>query len=396
MAETLHLTPTELRSSIALSSVFALRMLGLFLILPVFALYARSLEGGNDTFLVGLTLGIYGLTQGILQIPYGIASDRYGRKPIIILGLVVFALGSFICATADTVIVTMIGRAIQGTGAISAAVTAMIADSVRIQVITKAMAFVGSSISLTFAFSLVASPVLSDFIGVPGLFHLTTILCIAAIGVMLWVVPDVKCDNQSSQDKTQTVPWYRVTFGIHLLRLNLGIFFLHIILMAFFVVVPLVLTDYGLDGSQHWMVYFPCVALSFIFFLPLLNLAARTNKTKLLFLSSIAVLVLLFATIYLFNTTLISFSLLILVFFTVFNILEALLPSLVAKTAPQNSKGLALGVYNTTQSIGLFVGGALGGWIYQNCVVTTVYLACGGIALVWLIFCLGMKMPESS
>ena len=227
-ADPRRFTPVERRSALSLGSIFALRMLGLFLILPVFAVYARHLPGGESAFAVGLTLGIYGLTQGILQIPFGAASDRWGRKPVIAAGLLIFAAGSILAALGSDIWTVMAGRALQGMGAVSAAVTAMISDSVRDRVLTKAMAIVGSSIGLTFAFSLVASPVLAHYIGVSGLFWLTAVLSLAAVWVTYRVVPDaplVRKDAGTGSD------WKATVFNPDLLRLNAGIFILHLSLL---------------------------------------------------------------------------------------------------------------------------------------------------------------------
>ncbi len=375
----------------SLSSIFALRMLGLFLILPVFAVYARSLPGGNDQFLVGLTLGIYGLTQGILQVPFGIASDRLGRKPVIIFGLAVFAIGSAIAAAADSIVWVMIGRSVQGAGAISAAVTAMLADSVRSRVITRAMALIGSSIGITFAFSLVASPVMTQWIGVPGLFWFTALLSVLAIFVMLWVVPVPAPRKDASPSSHQ--PWPKVVFNGQLIRLNIGIFVLHLVLMAIFVVIPLKLVALGLPLQSHWHIYLPAVLLSFAFMMPLIIRAERAGKTKLLFVVSIGLLVLVFIGFALAGSSIWSISALLLTFFVGFNILEASLPSLVTKIAPPADKGLALGVYNTTQSIGLFAGGAIGGWLSNRFGPTGVYAFSAAITLLWLVAAAGMQPP---
>jgi len=384
-----HLSYAELRSSIALSSVFALRMLGLFLVLPVFAVFARTLPGGTDTFLVGLTLGIYGLTQGILQIPFGLASDRLGRKPVIIAGLLIFALGSAMAAFSNDILGVLFGRALQGAGAISAAVTAMIADCVRPCVLTPAMTFVGSSIGLTFAFSLVAAPPLAQLIGVEGLFLLTAILCVLAIGVMLWVPAPKKASQGLALEHA---PWMRVVFGSELLRLNLGIFLLHTILMALFVSIPLVLESLGLAVASHWTIYLPTVLASFFVALPSISYAERHGRIKTLFLVAILSLAL---TLILFRwaESLWSMTVLLLAFFVFFNMLEAILPALVAKTSPKNDKGLALGVYNTTQSIGLFVGGALGGWIHARYGAGGVCAFASFTALAWFGMAFRMRTP---
>ncbi len=384
--------PLERRSAASLASIFALRMLGLFLILPVFAVYARNLPGGQNHFMVGLTLGIYGLTQGLLQVPFGVASDRLGRKPVIVFGLVIFALGSALAAVADSIFWVMIGRAIQGAGAISAAVTAMLADSVRDRVITRAMAMVGSSIGLTFAFSLIASPLLSELIGVSGLFWLTAILSAVAVPVMLWIVPPAA--QAKASDPVSHQPWQTVVFDGQLLRLNAGIFILHLVLMALFVVIPTRLVALDLPLRSHWHIYLPAVLLSFAFMMPLIVRAERSGRTKLLFLVSIGLLALVFAGFACFGGSIPGISVLLLVFFVGFNILEASLPSLVTKTAPPADKGLALGVYNTTQSIGLFAGGAIGGWLSNRFGSNGVYACCAALMLVWLALVVGMRSPK--
>ena len=266
------MTRLEIRASVSLASIFALRLLGLFLILPVFAVYAQSIPGGTDATLVGLALGIYGLTQGLLQVPYGAASDRWGRKPVIAAGLVVFAAGSFIAAAADDIGWTIVGRAIQGAGAISAAVTAFIADATRDEHRTKAMALVGASVAATFAGSLVLAPALYDAIGVKGLFAMTGVLVVAAIGVLLWVVPPAP----PPVPRVDRRGWREAVIDRQLLRLNFGIFALHTVLMAMFVVVPVLLVQSGgLPLAQHWKVYLPVIVLSFALMMKPLIVAER-------------------------------------------------------------------------------------------------------------------------
>ena len=280
------MTALEVRASVSLASIFALRLLGLFLILPVFAVYAQSIPGGNDAMLVGLALGIYGLTQGLLQIPFGAASDRWGRKPVITAGLIVFALGSFIAALAPDIGWTIVGRAIQGAGAVSAAVTALIADSTREEHRTKAMALVGGSVALTFAGSLVLAPLLYPLIGVRGLFTLTGVLVVGAIGVLLWVVPAAPAVAQHTGGQQHATR--RTLLDPQLLRLNAGIFILHAVLMAMFVVVPVLLVDrQGLALEQHWKIYLPVVMLSFVLMVKPLMVAERRAMIRSLFISAI-------------------------------------------------------------------------------------------------------------
>lgn len=391
-ADPRRFTPVERRSALSLGSIFALRMLGLFLILPVFAVYARHLPGGESAFAVGLTLGIYGLTQGILQIPFGAASDRWGRKPVIAAGLLIFAAGSILAALGSDIWTVMAGRALQGMGAVSAAVTAMISDSVRDRVLTKAMAIVGSSIGLTFAFSLVASPVLAHYIGVSGLFWLTAVLSLAAVWVTYRVVPDaplVRKDAGTGSD------WKATVFNPDLLRLNAGIFILHMALMAVFVVIPVEMSRLGLPVSEHWQVYLPAVILSFAVLMPSISRAERAGKMKTLFLAAVLLLACVFAGFAAADDSLAAIGVLLFAFFCGFNILEATLPSFVSRTADASAKGLALGVYNTTQSIGLFVGGALGGWLSQTFGRTGVYAFCLVMTLVWFFIARGMTPPAA-
>jgi MFS family permease len=385
------MTAREVRASASLASIFALRMLGLFLILPVFAVHARELPGGDNVTLIGLALGIYGLTQACLQIPFGVASDRWGRKPVIIAGLLLFALGSFIAAAATDLTMTIIGRAIQGAGAISAAVTAMIADSTRDEHRTKAMAMVGASIGLTFALSLVAAPPLYAAIGMAGLFALTGVLALAAIAVVAWVVPPAPMHAGTLSDPAARLPWPKVVFDPQLLRLNFGIFALHTVQMAMFVVVPVMLVERGLPLPHHWWVYLPVVLASFALMLPPIIAAERRGRMRVVFLSSVALLVLVQAGLAAHAPSLAWLVAWLLLFFVGFNILEATLPSLISRMAPPASKGLALGVYNTTQAFGLFVGGALGGWLARHAGATGVFAFAAGAMLLWLAIAWGMR-----
>lgn len=384
------MSPTERRASVSLAMIFALRMLGLFLILPVFSVYAKTLSGGESVALVGLAMGIYGLTQCFGQIPFGMASDKFGRKPVIIVGLILFAVGSFIAAGATSVHWTIVGRAIQGAGAISAAVTAFIADSTRDEHRTKAMAMVGISIGITFAVSLVAAPVLYRLIGMHGIFAMTGILSIIAIGVVLFVVPNVPVI------KTKRVPFGEVLKMTELLRLNAGVFILHMTQMTMFVVLPSALVQYtGLAVSEHWKFYLPISLLAFVFMVPAVIIAEKYRKMKSVFVLAIA---LLLAVQLGYSWTLGHvmhygwFLLLwLFVFFWAFNILEACLPSLVSKIAPPEAKGTALGVYNTCQSLGLFCGGLLGGWLQQTTSSAFVFLITAACVLLWLIIASFMK-----
>ena len=354
-----RMNATERRASTALASIYGLRMFGLFLILPVFAIYARSLPAGNNHGLVGLALGIYGLTQAALQIPFGIASDHWGRKPVMMVGLTIFALGSFFAGSVHTLPLIIAGRAIQGAGAISAAISAMIADATREQHRTKAMALVGMMIGTSFIVSLAAGPVLYRLISVPGMFLLTGVLAVAAIGVVQFIVPDVPI----SQPAEQSPPGQRPSvFTPALLRLHFSIFALNFMQVALFLVVPLALVDHaGIALQDHWMVYLPVALGGFVIAIPGIIWAEKYGFMRPALLGAVVLLTLTmlgFAAGYTHTVALIAA---LFAFFIAFNLLEALLPSLVSRTAPPSRKGFAIGVYNTAQSIGLFAGGAAGG-----------------------------------
>lgn len=387
------MNPIELRAALSLSSIFALRMLGLFLILPVFAIHAKSLPG-YDLEKVGWVLGIYGFTQGILQIPYGMLSDRFGRKPVIIAGLVIFAIGSFVAAMPGDIWQVMLGRALQGAGAISAAVTAFLADLTREQNRTKAMAFVGSSIGLMFAFSLVAAPVLYQWVGMGGIFGLTGVLALAAIAVVIWVVPSASHVPPLEHDGPKP-SLVSIFMDGELLRLNLGIFSLHLVQMAMFVVVPVALVEQGgLAGGEHWKVYLPVVIASFVLMVPPIIWSEKANRSKTVLLGSVA-LMLIVQLGFIEGFRHFGWSVVLLfAFFVAFNILEASLPSLVSRIAPPAGKGTALGVYNTTQALGLSAGGAIGGVLAKNFGAQAVFAFGAAMMFLWFIAAFSMREPQ--
>jgi MFS family permease len=396
------LTPLERRASLSLASIFAMRMLGLFLVLPVFALEAARYPGGNDPALVGLAMGIYGLTQGILQIPFGMASDRFGRKKVILIGLAIFALGSFVAAAASTLGWLIVGRSLQGAGAISAAVTALLADMTRDEVRTKAMALVGASIGLMFAVSLVLAPWLTGHIGLSGLFALTGVLVIACMATVIWAVPPEPARAASPQSRLNGLR--EVLSHADLLRLDLGAFILHAVQLAMWVAIPAMLVQAGLEKQAHWQVYLPAVMLSFVLMGGLFALEAR-GKLKLAFLGSVALigLVQLGAWWALKQAPSPSQSgqlwllgFLLFAFFVGFNILEASQPSLASRVAPAHARGAALGVYNTVQSLGFFVGGFGGGWLAKHFGFEALFAGCFALMAVWLLAAWGMKPPAKT
>ena len=370
----------EKRAGVSLASIFALRMLGLFLILPVFAIHAQTIPGGDDLTLVGIALGAYGLTQAMFQIPFGMAADTYGRKRVIITGLLLFAFGSAVAALATDIWWTILGRVLQGAGAISAAVTALAADLTREQHRTKVMAMIGSSIGLVFAISLVAAPALYAAIGMGGIFWLTAILALAAIGLVTHVVPPAPPLPGGPKP-----PFREVLLDTQLLRLNFGIFTLHMVQMAMFVVVPGLLVRYGgLPLASHWQIYLPAVLASFVLMVPAIILAEKRNKVQPVFVSAIGLLLLTLLVMGFGSTSFAVVAGGLLSFFVAFNILEAMLPSLISRIAPPSAKGAARGVYNTTQALGLFTGGALGGWLVKNYDAGAVFVGGAAMAALWL------------
>lgn len=383
------MTPLERRASVALASLFACRMLGLFLLLPVFAVAAQGLPGGSDPARVGLALGMYGLTQAFMQIPFGLASDRWGRKPVVLFGLALFVAGSVMCAMADDIYWITIGRAIQGAGAISAAVTAWLADSTRDEVRTKAMALVGGSIGISFAVSLVAAPLVVGWGGLAGLFWLIALLGVAALAVALWAVPVPQTLALPAMAKT---PPSRVLSQPDLLRFNLGVFVLHMVQIALFVVVPgLLARTGGLAAGELWKVYLPVILVSFVLMVPAIILAERHRAHRKALLLSVAGLVAVCAVLPLASRSFGTLVAALVAFFIVFNVLEALQPSLVSRVAPPAYKGLALGFYNTSQAAGLFVGGAVGGWLVSHAGTSAVFQASALLSLVWLVTAWGMR-----
>jgi MFS family permease len=384
------MSPDEKRAGVSLAAIFALRMLGLFLILPVFSIYAKELPNGNDMLLVGWALGAYGATQACLQIVYGAASDRFGRKPVIVFGLVLFVVGSFVAALAGDIYGIIAGRVLQGAGAISAAVTALAADLTREQHRTKVMAMIGSSIGLVFAISMVGAPLLYATIGMPGIFALTGVLAVLAIFVVLRVVPTAPAIPRQPGWPS----FVEVLHNRQLLRMNFGVFTLHLMQTAMWVLLPSALVSTGgLPVAEHWKIYLPAVLLSFVVMVPAIIAAEKHGKMKPVFNAAIALLVAVQIGFGFFGQSVYALAFWLMLFFVAFNILEATQPSLISRIAPPHAKGAALGVYNTTQSLGLFLGGVLGGALAKHSGPEAVWLACAGAACVWLLLGLTMTMP---
>jgi MFS family permease len=386
------MTRTELRASGSLASIFALRMLGLFLVLPVFALEARKYPGGDDPALIGLAMGIYGLTQGLLQIPFGMASDRLGRKRVIIFGLLIFALGSLIAGSADTLTGLLVGRSVQGAGAVSAAVTALLADLTRDSVRTKAMALVGASIGLMFALSLVVSPVIAAHIGLSGLFVLTAVLALLGTAVVVWGVP---AEPVAHKDAARG-GLRQVLSSPALLRLNIGVFVLHAVQLAMWVAIPAFLVQAGLGKDDHWQIYLPAVLGSFVLMGSIFALERR-GYLRAVFLGAIALIALVQVALLWVSSgapSVMCLAWLLFAFFCGFNVLEATQPSLVSRIAPAASRGAAMGVYNTLQSLGFFAGGVMGGQLVKSYGTQGLFLTCAALMLLWLVVAWPMVAPK--
>jgi MFS family permease len=385
----------ERRATVGLAGIYGLRMFGMFIILPVFAFYAEHLPGGSNYTLIGIALGAYGLTQAVLQIPFGWLSDRIGRKPVIYIGLVLFALGSFIAASASDIYLIIFGRIVQGAGAISAAVMALAADLTREEHRTKAMAAIGMTIGVTFALSLIAAPALDRLIGVPGIFIMTGVLALLAIVVVSRIIPDPVISRFHSDTEASAGRFHSVLRNPQLLRLDFGVFALHAVLMALWLVVPLSLRNAGLAADSHWKIYFPVLLLSLILIVPAIIYAEKKAKLKPVFVASIAVL--LASQIFLAGTSdsLWGTAGALLVFFAAFNLLEATLPSLISKIAPVGAKGTAIGVYSSVQFLGTFIGATVGGYLFEHHGGGALFAFCGTLLAIWLVFAFTMKAPAA-
>jgi MFS family permease len=389
-----QMTWVEYRAALSLAGLYALRMLGLFLILPVFALYAEGLAGATP-LMIGVAIGIYGFTQACLQIPFGMLSDRVGRKPVIILGLSLFAAGSVLAALADSMVWMIIGRAIQGMGAIAAVVMALAADLSREEHRTKVMAMIGVSIGMSFAVAIVLGPALSSWVGVKGIFWITVGLAVLGVLVTVFLVPTPFSSRLHRDASSVPGMFRRVLIDTQLLRLDFGVFTLHMLLMATFIAVPLSLRDVaGLPADRHWLLYLPVLVVSIVAMVPFIILAEKRRRMKSVFLGAILVLCLAEVGLLNFHHDAVEIGVLLCVFFTGFNLLEATLPSLIAKMAPPDAKGTAMGVYSSSQFLGAFLGGVLGGGMLGVVGLRGVFAVAALGALVWFLVAYTMKNPR--
>ncbi len=384
---------TERRATIALASILSLRMLGLFMVLPLFSLYSHHLIGATP-FLIGMAMGVYGLTQAIFQIPFGACSDRLGRKKMITLGLLIFMIGSIVCATSHTIQGMIIGRALQGMGAIGSTVMALLADLTHEKERTKAMAMVGMTIGMSFSLAMVMGPLLNPWFHVNDLFWCAAIFGLIAIFILYTTVPHPQKTEWHADTEPEVHSFSALLKHAELLRLNSGILMLHAIFTASFIVIPISLAHAGLSANQQWMLYLPILLLAFICSVPMIVIAEKKQCLKLFFLSAIVLMGIAEVLLWIFAQHLSVSALSLFFFFTGFSMMEAFLPSLVSKTAPRARKGTALGIYSCCQFFGIFVGGSLGGWFYSAFGLKNVYLFCTLLALIWAALAFQMKNPQ--
>lgn len=387
------LNPLEKRTAISLSLVFALRMLGLFMIMPVFAIYGQDLVGYSPMW-VGLAIGAYGLTQALLQIPAGMLSDKFGRRPVIYFGLFIFAMGSLVAGFSDSVYGVTAGRALQGAGAIASAVLALAADVTREEQRPKVMGMIGVSIGLAFAVSMVAGPMLAPIIGLQGLFFITALGALSGIAIVHFMVPHIV--SKAPRGETVAIPALlgKLAKDPQLLRLNLGIFILHMALTAMFIALPLQLQTMQLAPEIHWHLYLPALLFSFLLMIPMLIIAAKKELNRQFYLFSILLMGISLLAMALTEHSLIAMFFCVLLYFTAFNFLEASLPAFISMLSPAGAKGSAMGIYSTYQFLGAFSGGILGGLSYKLLGNSGLFIFLASLMLLWFIISWGMQNPS--
>ncbi len=389
------LNPLEKRTAVSLAAVFGFRMLGLFMLMPVFAIYGQDLEGFSPIW-IGLAIGAYGLTQAILQIPMGLLSDRFGRRRIIVFGLILFAIGSVIAAMADSVYMVTLGRAIQGTGAIASAVLALAADLTRDEQRPKVMAVIGMCIGISFSLALVFGPMLAESFGLSGLFWITAMFALAGIVVVMTLVPTAV--NKAPRGETVAIPALLSKLARHpqLIRLDAGVLILHLMLTAVFVSLPQMLMQTGMPAVDHWTLYFPVLIGSFFLMVPFIIYASKKAKEKEIFIAAISGLTISLIGLYFGANNLNAIIAFILLFFVAFNYLEATLPALVSRITPPGNKGSAMGIYSSSQFFGAFLGGIVGGVVADFANPQLVFAAAAVMGLLWLFVAWGMQVPKRS
>ncbi len=388
------MTAIEKRAVLSLSSIMSLRMIGLFMVLPMFSLYAHQLSGATP-MLIGLAMGIYGLAQALFQIPFGALSDRIGRKPVIIIGLVIFAFGSLIAGMSHSIIPMIIGRSLQGIGAVGSTILALMADLTREDQRTKAMAISGITIGCSFSVAMFIGPVLTKWLTVSELFYLATLFGLAGILILYMSVPTPVNTRWHRDTEPELASILKLLTEPELSKLNIGIFLLHAIFTASFIVIPINLLHYlGMPSSRQWLLYLPTLLGSFLVALVCIAMAERKRQLKPYFLSGILALALSELLLLLDPGSMAATATGLFLFFGGFSLLEAFMPSLISRTAPASRKGSALGIYSCSQFFGIFIGGVLGGWLYGKFGYTGVYLLCISLALFWLAIALLMQPPR--
>jgi MFS family permease len=388
------MTNIERRAIISLSSVMGLRMIGLFMVLPLFTLYARTLQGATPA-LIGLAMGVYGLSQALLQIPFGALSDRFGRKPMILIGLLIFALGSLLAGMAHSITLMIIARALQGAGAVGSTILAMMADLTREEQRTKSMAIAGMTLGFSFMMAMLIGPLLTTWLSVSGIFYLAVLLGLFAITLLYTVVPTPEVTRWHRDTEPEFSAFRKLLVMPELAKLNSGIFILHAVFTASFVVIPISLQRYaGLSASLQWRLYVPSLLIAFVISLFCIGMAERKQQVKPYFIGGILTLALAEAVLWAAPVNTLFASLGLCLFFSGFSLLEAFLPSLISRAAPVARKGSALGIYSSSQFFGIFVGGALGGWLYGQLGLTGVYLFCLALVFFWLAIALIMQPPR--
>jgi len=389
----MQMIAAERRAAATLAGIYAIRMLGLFLVLPVLALAARHLDGATPT-LIGVAIGVYGLTQAGLQIPFGLASDRFGRKAVIVVGLLIFAGGSIVAALAHSIWLLIVGRALQGAGAIASALIALAADLTRDSVRTRVMAMIGISIGMSFSVAMVLGPLINAWFSLADLFWLAAALAVLALAMLLLFVPTPRVSTHHADSLPALSQIREVLADGPLLRLDTGIFLLHLIMTGTFIAAPLALEAAGLPEASHWEVYLPVFGGSVALMGPLVMFAERDEHNKGVFLIGVGLLALAQAVLWVFHGSAVAIGLALLVFFTGFNTMEATLPALISRAAPAGKKGSAMGVYSTSQFLGAFAGGVTAGALNGVGGYPLVFGVLSLAAIGWWVFSLSMPRPR--
>ncbi|EWS98463.1 MFS transporter [Pseudoalteromonas sp. SCSIO 43095] len=389
------LNSREKRAAVSLASVFAFRMLGLFMLMPVLAIYGQELEGFSPIW-IGFAIGAYGLTQAVLQIPMGRLSDKIGRKKVIVGGLAVFALGSVIAALAESIQMVTVGRALQGMGAIASALLAFASDLSRDEQRPKVMAVIGMSIGMSFAFAMLLGPIVAASWGIAGVFWLTAILAVCGIFIVTMLVPSAINKAPKGDTLASFSDIKKLIKHPQLARLNVGVLLLHLTLTTIFVVLPSQLIKDGLVAENHWQLYIPVLFLAFFLMVPVMIVAIKKEKEKQAFIGSVMVLIVSMLSMSMWANSVVGIAVCMLLYFVAFNFLEATMPALVSRIAPASQKGSAMGGYSSSQFLGAFLGGMLGGYVAQTTSTQAVFAAAALVGVIWLIIAWKMQVPPKS